>query len=72
MGWGVPVTWQGWACFGLWLAVLIADLAWYAGQTPANGSNNLPLRTTTVFIGVLVVDVLALSLVCIKRGEPLR
>jgi hypothetical protein len=58
-GWGLPCSWQGWAFFVIWLAVLlVATIKLMPGR---------PLAFTLVLAGMAVV----LAAVCYIKGEPL-
>jgi uncharacterized membrane protein YhaH (DUF805 family) len=57
-GWGLPISWQGWAVLSLWLAAILI-------ATPL-------LRRTHpvahwIFLGAMVVF---LILICYMKGEP--
>jgi hypothetical protein len=70
-GWGLPMTWQGWVCFFVWLDVLLMALVWYVNRVPTDGSE-FSLTATAIFLAVVTLDGLALALACLKRGQPLR
>ena len=61
-GWGLPLTWQGWLAFGLYLASAVLSLVFL---TPARCSRE-------VFAAVLAGLTLLLVAVCWVKGEPLR
>ena len=61
-GWGLPLTWQGWLAFGLYLASAVLSLVFL---TPARCSRE-------VFAAVLAGLTLLLVAVCWLKGEPLR
>jgi hypothetical protein len=60
-GWSFPVTWQGWAVFIVFFALLAAGLV----IVP-------PHRTPVLFILYVVILSLALTGVCWWKGEPPR
>ncbi len=65
-GWGLPLTWQGWASFGIFILIWILALFAYL----PSGSEGLSSENLWSFIGVMVVDVLALVYVSFAYGEP--
>lgn len=60
-GWGIPVTWQGWAVMVLFFILLIA----VAVTVP-------PQLAPAKFIAYVVILSLALTGVCWWKGEPPR
>ena len=60
-GWGLPVTWEGWAVFAGFIALLITGaVAFLSRQSPA------------MFVIYTVVLGLAFACVCWWKGEPPR
>ncbi|HTV80550.1 MAG TPA: hypothetical protein VMF03_20025 [Steroidobacteraceae bacterium] len=60
-GWGMPLTWQGWATYLIWLASFLAGLA------------ALGLRHRSFPHVIFVVTMVAVLLaVCYWKGEPPR
>ncbi len=57
-GWGIPVTWQGWAVLGAYLVVILAPLA-LGGAAGATGS-----------LVALVIATPLLVWVGYRKGEP--
>ena len=64
-GWGLPLTWQGWASFGLFIVIWLLALFAYL---PSDGES-ITHDNLWSFIGVMVIDVLALVYVSFKYGE---
>jgi|HubBroStandDraft_1064217.scaffolds.fasta_scaffold2904925_1 broad specificity phosphatase PhoE len=60
-GWGLPLTWEGWVVYGVWLVGFIALLRHFA--VPQH-----PLRILIITIGTLI----PLTAICYWKGEPLR
>ena len=60
-GWGLPITWEGWAVFAAFIALLIAG----AVIMP-------PGRSSAGFITYVVVLVVIFAAVCWWKGEPPR
>jgi hypothetical protein len=58
-GWGLPCSWQGWAFFIPWLALLIFASFHFMPQRPL------------AFTATLTVMALILLAVCHVKGEPL-
>lgn len=65
-GWGTPLTWQGWVSFGIF--VLVWLIALYV-LIPVDGSD-MPVSNLTVFLTVMVLDIIGLMYVSFKYGEP--
>jgi hypothetical protein len=59
-GWGLPSSWQGWAFFIPWLAVLIFVSLHFMPQRPF---------AFTLALGALTAILVA---VCVVKGEPSR
>ena len=59
-GWGLPLTWQGWAILLVWTAALVATAA-----------RLLPLHPLA-FLGLAMVMAALLTLICYVTGEPPR
>jgi hypothetical protein len=61
LGWGAPLSWQGWVVFFVWMALTIPGSVW------------LTLRglwgTFSVFMLVMCAILIA---ICYIKGEPLR
>jgi hypothetical protein len=57
-GWGLPLTWQGWATFAAWFAVLVAATVYFLPSRPA------AYMVFTLLMGLLLVAI------CYKKGEP--
>ncbi len=62
LGWGLPLTWQGWLAFSLYLASAVLSVVFL---TPARCSR-------AVFGAVLLGLSLLMVVVCWLKGEPLR
>ena len=60
-GWGLPMTWQGWA-------VLIA----FIGLVAAGAFLFPPRKGLAAYLVYVAVLVVALSAICWLKGEPLR
>jgi hypothetical protein len=60
-GWGLPLTWQGWAVLAAFTALLLGD------------GFVFPPRTALPFyiVGVVGLSVLLLA-ICLLKGEPTR
>jgi hypothetical protein len=61
VGWSIPATWQGW----LVLAVYLAAVGILLYVFP-------PVRNPLAFYAGTCVATLALLLICMFKGEPLR
>lgn len=59
-GWGFPITWQGWATFAGFLALI------------AVGAATIARHSQPQFIGYVVVLSLLFAAVCWWKGEPPR
>jgi hypothetical protein len=59
-GWGLPVVWQGWLVFLIYLAATIGGYILFMPEQPG------------VFTVICVVTTLALVAVCWLKGEKLR
>lgn len=60
-GWGLPTNWQGWAVFGVFIALLIG------------GAVAIPVgRSPGTFVVYAVILSLVLCGVCWWKGEPPR
>jgi hypothetical protein len=59
-GWGLPLTWQGWTVFVVWLATFIVATLYL-----------LPRRRLEHLILTLAM-ILVLVGICYKKGEPPR
>ncbi len=60
-GWGLPLCWQGWVVYALFLGGLVADSLIFS---PARRMGRFQL-------GVLLLAA-ALVAVCLRKGEPAR
>jgi hypothetical protein len=60
-GWGLPLTWQGWAVYGLWLVAFVSG-ARYVRIGPH------PVGWFVFIIAMLVI----LFSICRWKGEPAR
>jgi len=67
-GWGLPLTWQGWLSFGLFIAVWLVALLTLL--VVPEGSTSVPTENRIMFGVVLVLDACALVYVSFKHGEP--
>lgn len=65
-GWGLPLTWQGWASFGAFVAIWLWALVTFV----LNGQEVTQSQDVTNFLLVMAVDVIALVFVSFKYGEP--
>jgi len=59
-GWGLPITWQGWAVFVAWFAAFIPAMRYFLPRNP---------RAFLLFTVVMSIVLLA---ICYKKGEPPR
>ncbi len=59
LGWGFPVTWQGWLFFVGWLGVFIAGISY--------ARNNI--SSYLVFWSFVICMVVILFAVCFLKGE---
>ena len=59
-GWGLPITWQGWAVFVAWFAVFICGTLYFIPRRP------VPYLVFTLVLSLLLVAI------CYKKGEPPR
>jgi hypothetical protein len=59
-GWGLPLTWQGWAVFVGWFAVFIPATVHFIPRRPA------AFMVFTLLMGLLLVAI------CYLKGEPPR
>lgn len=66
-GWGLPATWQGWLSFGLFLAIWLLALVWLVFP---DTTQDIPITNIVLFLGIMVVDIVALLYVSFKHGEP--
>jgi hypothetical protein len=57
-GWGLPITWQGWAVLGLWFAALIL------------GRRYLVPHNMFAHLAFALGMVLLLLSICYKKGAP--
>ena len=60
-GWGLPLTWQGWAALAAFIALIVAD-----------GLVFPPRKALPAFITCVVGLSLLLVAVCWVKGEPPR
>jgi hypothetical protein len=60
-GWGLPLTWQGWVVYGVFVALVVAGAVWL-----------LPADGPAWFIVYVVVLCAILMAVCWAKGEPPR
>jgi hypothetical protein len=58
-GWGLPLTWQGWVFFAVWLATTIV------GAVRLRASLGLYALFIVVMLGIMFA-------VCYAKGEPPR
>ena len=59
-GWGIPVTWQGWAVLIGWVVLLLAGVSWTLPEHP------------TLHLIFVVAMIAALMAVCYAKGERPR
>ena len=59
-GWGLPITWQGWAIFAGFLALVVIGATTLARHSPVG------------FIAYILVLSACLTMVCWWKGEPPR
>ena len=59
-GWGLPLTWQGWAVFAGFLAMV------------AVGAAEIPRHSPVGFIAYVIGLCIVLTAVCWWKGEPPR
>ena len=57
-GWGLPLTWQGWAVFVGWFAVFICATVYFIPRRP------VAYMVFTLLMGLLLV------MICYVTGEP--
>jgi hypothetical protein len=60
-GWGLPVTWQGWAVFAAFFGFLVAGAELFP-----------PKRDLRLYLGYVTLLSAALIAVCWLKGEPPR
>jgi hypothetical protein len=60
-GWGLPLTWQGWAILAAFIALIVADALVFP-----------PRKALPAFIACVVGLSLLLVAVCWLKGEPPR
>jgi hypothetical protein len=60
-GWGLPLTWQGWVVYALWIAVLL-------GSLPFLRPRQHPFEHGAFLIGMVA----ALLGICYWKGAPAR
>ena len=60
-GWGLPITWQGWLVFIVFLALLIVGFFLFP-----------PGRETFAFLVYTGVLIVVLLVICYAKGEPPR
>jgi hypothetical protein len=60
-GWGLPITWQGWAVFVVFFALLIAGIFLFP-----------PARGTFSFLVYTMLVSVAFGVICYAKGEPVR
>jgi hypothetical protein len=61
LGWGLPVTWQGWLVFGVYAAGIVAGALYLADKFRPGE-----------FIALVAALTAALVAICWWKGEPLR
>ena len=61
VGWGLPVTWQGWAILLVYIAAMIVTAFLRS-----------PTSNSRVFIGLSFAYTIALIIVCYIKGERLN
>jgi hypothetical protein len=62
-GWGLPITWQGWVFFCVWLAAIVGGAVGLRRSLPTH------LGPYFLFIAVMIG---IMAIVCHAKGEPLR
>jgi hypothetical protein len=60
-GWGLPLTWQGWAVLAAFIALIMADLWMFP-----------PGKALPAFVACVVGLSMLLTAVCWLKGEPPR
>jgi hypothetical protein len=60
-GWGLPLTWEGWVVYALWLSAFLAGI-------PLLHAREHPLA----YVGFFLAMSLVLVVICYKKGEPPR
>jgi hypothetical protein len=60
-GWGLPLTWQGWVVYALWIAVLLGSIRFLHLRQH-------PFGHVAFLIGMIAV----LLGICFWKGEPAR
>lgn len=60
-GWGLPITWQGWAVFVVFFALLIAGIFLFP-----------PARGTFSFLVYTMLVSVVFGVICYAKGEPVR
>ena len=60
-GWGVPMTWQGWAIFITYIGSIVAIIYIFP-----------PDKNKAIFICLIVILTLVLIVIYWIKGEPLR
>ena len=59
-GWGLPIAWQGWVVFAIWIAAVIAIGIGVAPRHPA------------VFFVLMTIMTVLIIAICWMKGEPPR
>ena len=66
-GWGLPITWQGRLSFLVFILVWLLAILLILGTADETAHSN---SSIALFIGIVVLDVLALLYVSFRYGEP--
>lgn len=70
-GWGwTPITWQGWTVLGGMVAIIAIGVSVLSYKTAGLAKNSpQALIYTKDFMALVIADVLALILICYRKGE---
>jgi len=60
-GWGLPITWQGWAVLVVLVLLLVAGVFWFP-----------PAREKVSFMVYTVLLCAVFAVICYAKGEPPR
>ncbi len=66
-GWGLPLTWQGWLSFAVFVAIWFVALLTLL--VIPEGSTSVPTKNITIFAIVIFLDVCGLVYLSFKHGE---